>query len=257
MKILIAGEGFIGSKIFEGLEEEHEVKTLGRTDADYEFDITDEFEIEEEFDVVFHTIGLAPGMESRMKYEDVHVDGTRNLVKGVNTDKIVYLSALGVGEAEHSFFQTKKIAEDVVKDSDMDYTIVRPSTVYGNGNKLLEMIRKAAPLRLFPDIKTKTQPIHMDDLKEILVRSVSEFDNQTLELGGPEEMTVGEMARKIYAEEGSSCILIPVSNFLQETSLKLVPLSGPFSSENISLLRQQNTVEENDAKEILGNLRRI
>lgn len=257
MKILVAGKGFIGSKIVEGLEQEHTVKTLDRRDADYEIDITKDFEIEEHFDVVFHTIGLAPGMESRLKYEDVHVDGTRNLIEAVDTDKIVYLSALGVGKVEHSFFQTKKIAEDVIKDSNMGYTIVRPSTVYGEGNKLLEMIRKTAPLRIFPDIKTKTQPIHITDLKEILVRSVSEFENRTLELGGPEQMTVGEMARKLYAEEGSSCILIPVSSFLQEAGLKLVPLSGPFSSENISLLRQQNTVEENDAEKILQNLRSI
>lgn len=257
MNILVAGKGFIGSEIIEGLEEQHKVKTLDRTNADYEIDITEKFEIEEEFDVVFHTIGLAPGMESRMKYEDVHVDGTRNLIKGVDADKIVYLSALGVGEVEHSFFQTKKIAEDVIKDSEMKYTIIRPSTVYGRGNKLLEMIRKTAPLRIFPNIKTKTQPIHIEDLKEILVKSVYEFDNQTLKLGGPEIMTVGEMARKIYAEERSSCILIPVSSFLQETGLKLIPLSGPFSKENISLLRQQNTVQQNDAEKILGELKSI
>ncbi len=257
MKILVAGKGFIGSKIIEELGKEHEVKTLDRASADYEVDITDDFEIEEEFDVVFHTIGLAPGTESRMKYEDVHVDGTRNLLNAVKTDKIVHLSALGVGEVEHSFFQTKKIAEDVIKDSEMDYTIIRPSTVYGRGNKLLGMIRKAAPLRIFPNIQTETQPIHIEDLKEILVRSVSGFDNQTLEVGGPEVMKVGEMARKIYAEEGSSCILLPVSTFLQETGLKLVPLSGPFSSENITLLRQQNTVEDNDAEQILGNLRSV
>ncbi|MEF8880652.1 MAG: hypothetical protein V5A72_02375, partial [Candidatus Nanohaloarchaea archaeon] len=164
---------------------------------------------------------------------------------------------LGVGGVEHSFFQTKKIAEDVIKDSEMDYTIIRPSTVYGEGNKLLDMIKKTAPLRIFPDVKTKTQPIHIDDLEEILCRSVKKFDNETLELGGPEQMTVGEMARRLYREEGKSCTLIPVPKVLQETGLRLIPIPGVFSMENIRLLRQQNTVEENDAERILGCLKEL
>jgi NADH dehydrogenase len=257
MKILVAGTGFIGSRIVEQLEGGHEVKTLDRRGGDFQVDITEEFEIDEEFDVLYHTIGLAPGMKSRELYEKVHVDGTRNLLDAVESDKVVYISALGVGEVEHSFFQTKEEAEELIKDSSNNYTIIRPSTVYGEGNKLLEMMKKGAPFRVFPNIKTETQPIHIDDLAEILKRSAKEFDGETLELGGPEVMTVGELARKLYREEGFSCLLLPMPRILQETGIKLVPLSGPFSDENIQLLRQQNTVEENDTEMILGNLRRI
>jgi nucleoside-diphosphate-sugar epimerase len=257
MKILVAGTGFIGSSIVEELEEEHEVRTLDRSGGDFQADISEEFEIDEKFDVLYHTIGLAPGMNSRELYEKVHIEGTRNLLDAVDCEKVIYLSALGVGEVDHSFFQTKKEAEELIKDSGKNYTIVRPSTVYGEGNKLLEMMKKGAPLRVFPDIKTETQPIHIGDLTEILARAAEEFDGETLKLGGPEAMTVGELARKLYREEGFSCLLLPVPRILQETGIKLIPLSGPFSDENIQLLRQQNTVEENDAERILGELRKV
>ena len=257
MKILVAGTGFIGSKIVEKLEKDHEVKTLDRCSADYQIDITEGFDIEERFDVAFHTIGLAPGMNRPEAYRQVHVEGTKNVLERVKTDKIVYLSALKAGEIKHSFSQTKKQVEDLIKDSEVEYTIVRPSTVYGEGNKLLDMIRRSALLRVFPDIKTKTQPIHIGDLTKILVRSIEEFDGRVLEVAGSEEMTVGQLAKKIYSEEGFKCVLLPAPRFFQETGLRLIPFSGPFSTENIALLRHQNTVEQNSAEEILGELRKI
>ncbi len=257
MNILVAGNGFIGSRIVEELEEEHEVKTLDRSGGDFQVDITEEFDIEGEFDVLYHTIGLAPGMNSRELYEKVHVEGTRNLLETVDCEKVVYLSALGAGEVDHSFFHTKKKAEDLIMDSGKNYTVIRPSTVYGEGNKLLEMMKKGAPFRVFPDIKTETQPIHVEDLIKILARASEEFEGETLELGGPDSMSIGELARKMYRDEGFSCMLIPTPRIVQEAGLKIVPLSGLFSTENIQLLRQQNTVKDNDAEKILGDLKKI
>jgi nucleoside-diphosphate-sugar epimerase len=259
MKILIAGNGFIGRKIAEELRGSHEIKTLDRSgDATYEQDITENFSLEEEFDVIFHTIGLAPGMHSEEKYKEVHVGGTENLLKCVVSDKIVYVSALKAGEIDHSFFETKKEAEDLIRNSGREFTVVRPSTVYGRGNKLLDMMRKAAPTMVFPNLKTETQPIHIDDLGEILARSIEEFDSEVLKVGGPERMTMGELAKKIYHEEGFPCFLVPVPEALQKTGLRLLdPLPGPFNRENIELLEHRNTVEVNYAETVLSGLKDI
>jgi nucleoside-diphosphate-sugar epimerase len=259
MKILIAGNGFIGRKIAEELRKRHEIKTLDRSgDATFEQDITENFSLEEEFDVIFHTIGLAPGMHAEEEYRKVHIDGTENLLKGVVSDKIVYISALKAGDIDHSFFETKKKAEDMIRNSGREFTIVRPSTVYGHGNKLLDMMRKAAPTMVFPHLKTETQPIHIDDLREILARSVEEFGSEVLEVGGPEKMTMGELAENIYREEGFPCFLVPFPEALQKTGLRLLdPLPGPFNRENIELLEHQNTTERNDAEEILDELQEI
>jgi len=259
MRILVAGRGFIGRNIVEELRENHEVKTLDRSDdATLQQDITEKFSLDEEFDVLIHTVGLAPGMNSRKEYEEVHVNGTENLLTGVDFDKIIFLSALKADEVDHSFFQTKKKAEELVKKSGKNYSIIRPSTVIGRGNKLLELMRKAAPTMIFPDLKTMTQPIHIEDLRRIALVCLDEFDRRTLDVAGPEKMTTGELAKKIYREQGFPCLLVPVPQVLQETGLKLLdPFPGPFNRENIELLRHQNTVEVNDAEQILGNLQEI
>lgn len=259
MNVLVAGRGFIGKKVVSELRGNHQVKTLDRSgDATFQQDITEEFSIDEEFDVLIHTIGLAPGMHSSGEYENVHVEGTRNLLEAVDAEKVVFLSALGTGTVEHSFFETKKKAEKIITTESERHTILRPSTVYGRENKLLEMIRKAAPTMVFPNIKTLTQPIHVDDLVSIIGKTLEQFDQQMLNLGGPKKMTVGELGKKIYRERGFPCILLPVPIMFQKAGLTVFsPLPAPFNKENIKLLEQQNTTEVNDAEKILGELKNI
>ncbi len=253
MKILVAGKGFIGSETGKILEKQgHEVKYLDRSDADFEQDITRKFEIEEEFDILIHTIGLAPGFFSAKEYYRLHIGGTRNLLKAVETDKVVYLSALGVGNIDHSFFRTKREAERIIQNSDMEYTILRPSTVYGEGNKLLEMIKKTAFTRLFPNIKTEIQPIHREDLVKVISEVVEGYENETLDLAGKKQLSIGDLAKRLYGEKGYSCYLLPMPQFLLEWSLVLLSfLPPPFQKENIRILRSSNTTDNNDAAEII------
>lgn len=252
MKILIAGKGFIGEAIGERLEKDHEVKYLDRNEGNYRKDVTESFEIEEEFDILIHTIGLAPGFASEEAYNQVHVKGTENLINGVKCDKIVYLSALGVGEVNHSFFRTKEKAEELIENSGKDYTIIRPSTVYGPGNKLLELMKKFAPTRIFPNLPTETQPILREDLVEMISKTVEDFDGKTLNAAGPEKFSLGEMARKIYREEGYRCLLVPFPLFLMRIQLSLFSFIGPpFMKENIEIVKSSNSTEDNDAEDIV------
>lgn len=253
MKVLVAGKGFIGSETGKILENKgHKVKFLDRSNADFEQDVTQEFNIEEEFDVLIHTIGLAPGFFSAKDYYRIHVTGTANLLDAVNADKVIYLSALGAGNVDHSFFRTKTEAERKIKHSDMDYTILRPSTVYGEGNKLLEYIKKTAFTRVFPNIKTKTQPIHREDLVEIISEVVDTHENETLDIAGKKQLSIAEMAKALYREEDCKCFTMPVPQFLIESSLVLLSfLPPPFQKENIKILRSSNTTENNDAEDII------
>lgn len=253
MKVLVAGKGFIGSKVGERLEQDgNEVKYLDRTGADYEFDVTGEFEIDEYFDVVVHSIGLAPGFYREEQYRQVHVEGTKNIVEAVECGKIIYISALGVYKVEHPFFQTKKEAEEIVKNSEAHYVNLRPSTVYDEGNKLLEMIGKLSITRVFPDIKTRTQPIHRTDLVDVVLESIESKHDESVNAAGPQQIEIGELGRHIYSRKGRKCILIPFTQLLIELQLKLFGfLKPPFNRENLELLRNDNTTEKNDAQEMV------
>lgn len=249
MKYLVAGKGFIGSAVGEKLE--GEVKYLDRSTGKYKQDITEEFNIEEEFDVVYHTIGLAPGFATREQYEKVQAQGTKNLVEAVNADKIVMVSALNP-ELDHPFFQTKKRAEKIVRDSEMDHTIIRPSTVIGEGNKLLEMIKKTSVLRVFPKVTTKMQPIALEDLVDCMTYVKDKRDNETLNIAGPQKMTVSEMAKKLYRQKGRDCEIIPLPDGFLEDFIKFFGLINkpPLVKENHVLMGADNTTDENHTPQL-------
>lgn len=252
MKVLVAGKGFIGEAVGDFLKADgHEVKYLDREDADYEQDITQEFEVPEKFDVLVHSIGLAPGFYTKQQYQEVHVEGTENLLNAVEAERVVYLSALGVGEVEHSFFDTKERAEGLVRHVADEPVFVRPSTVYAPGNQLLEMIRGFSWTRMFPSIPAMTQPIKRENLVEVVVKCVEGEAEGVVNAAGPEKMTMVELASKVYAEEGRKCFEVPVPLYVQDIALKLFSfLPPPFEPENIKLLRQKNVTEDNHAEEI-------
>ena len=257
MDVLVAGKGFIGAKLGERLEEQgHNVSYLDHTDGDYMLDITRRFSIDKEFDVVYHTIGLAPGFHDSKEYYNVHVEGTENIVDCIDAEKFVYISALGADHIDHSYFKSKREAEKIIKESGQDYTIVRPSTVAGEGNKLLDMVRQISFTRIFPNLPTEMQPVEVDEFVEVLLACLDNYNRETLEVAGDETITLGEMACNIYREEGYSCLLVPMPVFVTKLGLSGFRfLPPPFLTENRKLLEIKNTLdnEENDKERVLSS----
>lgn len=252
MKILVAGTGFIGAKLVEKLENKHEVTTLDIDEGDIKQDITESFSIEEDFDIVFHTVGLAPGFYSKEMYTKVHVEGTRNLLEAIKCDKIVFISALAADKNTNPFFTTKLKAEELVKKSDFRYSIVRPSTVYGKGNKLINMLRRAAKTRVFPSISSRIQPIQLENLVEILEKTLDNYDGEIINAAGPEKMTVTEFARNVYREEGYPLHSFYFSDRPMQLSFRVLDrLPQPLNYSQLELLKQDNTTEDNDAENIV------
>lgn len=249
MKHLVAGKGFIGSAVGEKLE--GEVKYLDRSTGEFQDDVTEEFSIEEDFDTLYHTIGLAPGFATREQYRKVHIEGTKNLLKAVEAEKIVYISALNP-ELDHPFFQTKKEAERLVRESDMEHTILRPSTVIGRGNKLMDMMRKASFLRVFPQVRTRMQPIKLEDFVDAAEKVSDNRNGETLNIAGPEKMTVSEMAKRLYREEGKSCEIIPLPEGFLEAFIDTLGIINrpPMTRENAKLMDADNTTDENHAPQL-------
>jgi len=111
---------------------------------------------------------------------------------------------------------------------------------------------------IFPNMKAETQPIHVEDVTEIIEKSLENFNKETLKIAGPETMKIGDIAERLYGEKSFPCIRVPVPFWLQKSLLTaLTPLPGPFNKEDYRLLNQENTTMANDAEDILENLREI
>ena len=69
------------------------------------------------------------------KYFEVNCGFTEKLVNLAKLNKItrfIYMSTQAVGKKGGAYSQSKEIAEKIVKESNLNWTILRPSEIYGN-----------------------------------------------------------------------------------------------------------------------------
>jgi NADH dehydrogenase len=138
------------------------------------------------------------------RYEETNVGGTANLVKAAKVagvKRIVVLSGLGTKpDKAGSYMQGRYLAEQLVIDSDLDWTIIRPSVVFGKDapfiNGLVDLIHSAPVLPLIGGGTTLFQPIYVEDVATIILKVLAEPERTTRKIytvGGPERYSFREI----------------------------------------------------------------
>lgn len=273
MNVLVAGgTGFIGSALCEELATRgHKVTALSRTPdgqslpADVDTAIGDVgaydsiAETVAAHDAVVNLVALSPLFQPRgdKSHESVHLEGTRNLVRAAeegDTERFVQMSALSAHpHAETAYLRTKGRAEEVIRESALEWTIVRPSVVFGDGAEFVEFTKTLTTPYVtgLPDGgETPFQPIWVGDLAPILADMVEDDQHvgEIYEIGGPEVLTLAEVTRLAYEAEGRSVTVLPIPSALAKVGLSAVgPVPFvPFGPDQARSLEIDNTVSEND-----------
>jgi NADH dehydrogenase len=139
---------------------------------------------------------------------EVDVNGTRALVdaaREAGVSRMVLLSHLGADRASaYPVLKAKGIAEEFVRQSGVPYTIFRSALLYGREdvmvNTLAALIRVMPAVLFLPgDGQTTLQPLWVEDLVTCLEWSLGDTAalDQTIPLGGPEFITLSQLARLI------------------------------------------------------------
>jgi NADH dehydrogenase len=130
----------------------------------------------------------------------VDIDGTKSITQAAqdaNVKRIFFLSHLNVDRASaFPVFKAKAIGETFIKNSGLDYTIIRSAIVFGSQDKFtnaLAAMISSIPF-IFPgpgDGETLLQPIWVEDLATCLVWGLDDADtrNKVFEIGGPEYLS--------------------------------------------------------------------
>ena len=138
--LLIGGNGFVGQALIkEFTENKVKVSYLSRTQnhsiskdnatwiqGDI-FDL-DNIMINENYDIIIHLIGTIKNKNLYSKLNTESVAQTIKLCKKHNINKLVYFSANG---GFRQYIESKAGGERLVKNSKLDYLIVRPGLMYG------------------------------------------------------------------------------------------------------------------------------
>lgn len=127
----------------------------------------------------------------------------------VKARHFVLLSAFCVKNPWLQFQQAKLKFEDALqKQSDMTWSIVRPTAFFKSVSGQLEVVQSGAPFVMFGDGEvTRCNPISEADLATYLIDSITDKtrENKIIDLGGPDEpLTMkkqGEMLFKAVGKE--------------------------------------------------------
>ena len=159
-------------------------------------------------DAIAHCAGINREIGSQT-YRRVHVEGTRNVIEAARRagiPRILLLSFLRARpDCGSPYHESKFQAEELVRQSGLDYTILKPGMIYGRGDHMLDHLSHTLfTLPVFATVGFRERPIRpiaVDDLTRIIVAALTEgrLSRQTVCVLGPETMLLGEAVRRVAA----------------------------------------------------------
>jgi NADH dehydrogenase len=211
-------------------------------------------------DVVVH-LAAATGKATREEFFNVNCQGTKLLLeqcKRSGVTKFLYVSSIAVKFLDKSYYyyaQSKEEAEHLVENSGLDFTIIRPTVVLGHESPIwqkLSQIARAPAIPLFGRGTAKIQPIYVEDLVRLIVSLVGKraFANETLEVGGPEIITIEDFLQRIhmkYHEKKALVVHLPSKPLLSAFSFveRFVSSLLPFNTGQLASFVNDGTAEPN------------
>ncbi|HET7746320.1 MAG TPA: NAD(P)H-binding protein [Vicinamibacteria bacterium] len=181
--------------------------------------------------------------------------------KKLGVRRFVYLSGAGAGQGRpQPWFRAKDAAEAAIRASGLEHGILRPSWIYGPGDRSLN--RFASFVRWLPfvpqigDGKTPVWPVYVKDVARCVADLATREDAKDVvhDLGGPERMTMDDVVRTLQAHLGKRRPIVhhPVA-LMKLLVLPLQVLPDPILSPGaVDFVTQEVEVDPRPAMEYFG-----
>ncbi|MGH9549853.1 MAG: NAD(P)H-binding protein, partial [Terriglobales bacterium] len=237
MKVAITGgTGFVGRHFAELIAGEgHEVVLIARgqdkRDRSVErmqhariahVDVADVDALADAFaccDAVAHCAGINREIGDQT-YQKVHIDGTRCVVdaaRRAGVARVALISFLRARPNAASPYHTSKFAaEEIVRNSGIEYTILKPGVIYGKGDHMLDHLSHVfytVPLFGLVGFEDKEcAPVAVQDVARILKGALIDglLQNRTVAVLGPERMPLSHAVKKVAEAVGKKPLFFPM-----------------------------------------------
>ncbi|SDZ32187.1 NAD(P)H-binding protein [Herbiconiux ginsengi] len=218
MRIAITGgAGFVGRHLAESLDAEDTVIVSRRTGVE----IDDVDALTAAFagcDAVAHCAGINREIGDQT-FQRVHVEGTRAVVEAAQragVKRIVMLSFLRARpDCGSGYHETKWAAEELIRRSGIDHTILKAGMIYGPGDHMIDHVTKA--VRSWPVFGTvgftekKVRPIPVQEAVAVLRAALAgQVPESTVAVMGAEELELGAAVRRIARVAGRRPLYVPL-----------------------------------------------
>jgi nucleoside-diphosphate-sugar epimerase len=181
-------------------------------------------------DAAIYNIGLLREFPARgITWEGMHYAGARRAIDAAaegGVRRFLMMSANGVKPDGTGYQATKYRAEQYLASSGLDWTVFRPSVVFGDPRGRMEfctqlrdeMIARPIPAPLFHEGlwpsgagRFQMSPVAIEDVAQAFARALETpaSHGRIFPLGGPDTLEWGEILRTIAAATGSRKLMVP------------------------------------------------
>lgn len=190
-------------------------------------------------------------------FKSAHVDLPKNIITAMQLHglkRYLHMSALGADADGPSMYQRSKgDGELAVKASNLDWTIFRPSVIFGAQDQFINLfskLTKLLPLMPLANYQARFQPVSVDDVASAFVKALKlpQTIRQSYDLVGPQVYTMQEIVELAKQKAKTSCWIIPVPAFvgyLQALAFEFLPGPTLMSRDNIASMQLPNILPEN------------
>lgn len=220
-------------------------------------------------DAVIHLVGIISEVGDQT-FERVHTEGTRNLLqaaRSVGLRRFIHMSALGTRpNAVARYHRSKWEAEQAVRASGLDWTIFRPSLIYGAGDGFVGLFARMAQwspvLPVIGPGQSRVQPVAVEDVAHCFASApmTPGSVSQTFDLCGPRAYPFDQVIRMILKATGHhrGVVHLPLAlarlqaGLLETVFPRMLDQAPPLNRDQIQMLQEDNVGDPGPASRAFG-----
>jgi len=207
-----------------------------------------------------HSLGATRDFEQEDREAAVHFG---EAARSAGVRRIVYLGGLGDASQNLSkHLRSRQETGELLRASGVSAFELRASIVIGSGSLSFELIRalvERLPIMICPKwVRVLAQPIAVEDLLQYLLETLDLPDgpSQVFEIGGPEQVSYGDIMREYARQRGLRRLMIPVPVLTPRLSslwLGLVtPVYARVGRKLVESLRNPTLVTNDEAARVFS-----
>jgi uncharacterized protein YbjT (DUF2867 family) len=152
-------------------------------------------------------------------YANVHVSLTREVVRAAQSSGVQRLVMISFLRARPNcgsgYHESKWIAEEIIRGSGLDWTVLKAGVIYGRGDHLLHHLSRAFhSFPVFGLVGLRSRPIRpvaVDDVARVLVAAAvgdRRLTGRTFAVLGPDELPLSDAVRRVAGVVGRRPLLV-------------------------------------------------
>jgi uncharacterized protein YbjT (DUF2867 family) len=184
-------------------------------------------------DAAINLVGVLHQGDGGASFEQAHVELARKVIaacRAEHIDRLIHMSALNAApDAPSAYLRTKGEAERIVRESDLAWTIFRPSVIFGRGDSFLNLFARLlaiAPILPLACPQARFQPVFVEDVAKAFEAGLEDSGShgKSYDLCGPKVYRLRELVEYVGQVTGRRRPVIGLGDGLSYAQARVMEL---------------------------------